>query len=276
MIKLILLIMILGILFFASKNTEINDNNQKAITSNNFNKSNEYNDEFNEEEINNINKIIAYFKERNIDKIANIISYPLGREYPIPYIDNKSEFKQRFNEVFDQILIDKIANSKINQWSKVGWRGIMLDNGVIWMRNSDSIITTINYQSDFEKRLLEDLIQKDKEKIHYSLKSFSMPIYKIKTKNYLIRIDQLDDDSYRYASWRKNGKENLKPEIILYNGNLKFEGSGGNHVIIFCLNNFKYYVYINEIGCDETPEALLEIEKDGKIILDEEGDLIVE
>jgi hypothetical protein len=67
----------------------------------------------------------------------------------------------------------------------------MLENGVLWMENSDGIITAVNYQSDFEKKLKKYLINKEKENLHSSLKTFESPTYKIKTKNYLIRIDNL-------------------------------------------------------------------------------------
>ncbi|MCH5715574.1 hypothetical protein [Niabella hibiscisoli] len=104
-----------------------------------------------EEQTERVKTIIALFKENNIDKIANRINYPLHREYPIPPIRDKETFKQRFNEVFDTTLIDKIANSKLEQWSAVGWQGVMLDNGLVWLGYSDAVITAVNYQSEIEK-----------------------------------------------------------------------------------------------------------------------------
>lgn len=113
----------------------------------------DYNEKLADDKIESINNVIELFKSNNFDKISDIISFPLERQYPIPSIKNKNEFNKRFSEVFDKILIDKITNLKIEQWSEVGWRGIMLDNGVLWMANSDGIITAVNYQSDFEKKL---------------------------------------------------------------------------------------------------------------------------
>ena len=226
--------------------------------------------------IDSIQKVIALFKAGNIDKISSKIDFPLYREYPIPSIKDKEEFKQRFSEVFDKILIDKIVNSKMEQWSEVGWRGIMLDNGVLWMANSDGVITSVNYQSDFEKKLIQDLITKDKQNLYVSLKTFESPIYKIKTKNYLIRIDELTGSKYRYASWKISEKESSKPDIILNNGELEFEGSGGNHVITFTNKNYTYKVYRNIIAEENTPDITLEVEKDGTTILTEYGTLIIE
>jgi hypothetical protein len=223
--------------------------------------------------INNIKNTIALFKQKNIDKISNLINFPLKREFPIPSVKNKNEFKKRFNEVFDKTLVDKIANSNINQWSEVGWRGIMFDNGMVWIDSDGEKITAVNYQSDFEKKLKKELITKEKENLHSSLKTFKSPTYRIKTKNYLIRIDELANKKYRYASWKINKTESSKPDIILNNGVLKFDGSGGNHVISFTNGKYKYKVYRNIIGEDDTSDITFEVEKDGKVILTEDGTL---
>jgi hypothetical protein len=220
-----------------------------------------------------INNVIKLFKSNNIGDISNIISFPLDRQYPIPSIKNKNEFIKRFSEVFDKIIIDKIANSKIEQWSEVGWRGITLDAGVVWMANSDGIITAVNYQSDFEKKLRNDLIAKEKENLHISLKTFENPTYKIKTKTSYIRIDELKDYKYRYASWKIGADESSKPDIIIDNGELEFEGSGGNHVITFLKENYTYKIYRNIIGEENSSDITLEVEKDGEIVLKEDGKL---
>lgn len=223
-----------------------------------------------------IKSVIALFKTGDPDKIAGKIHFPLNREYPIPAIKDKEEFKQRFSEVFDKVLIDKIANSKVEQWSEVGWRGIMFENGILWMANSDGVITAVNYQSDVEKKLRQDLITKDKQNLHASLKTFESPVYKIKTKKYLIRIDKLTDSRYRYASWKITEKESSKPDIILDNGELEADGNGGNHVITFSKDNYTYKIHRILMGAEGSPEVTLEVEKDGKLILAEDGELIME
>lgn len=234
------------------------------------------NDELKDYEIDSIKTLITLFKEKDIERISNKISYPLHRQYPIPPIKDKEEFKKRFSEIFDQILIDKIVNSKISQWSEVGWRGIMLDNGDLWMANSDGVITTVNYQSDFENKLRTNLISKDKDNLHVSLTTYQSPVYKIKTNKYLIRIDELSNNKYRYASWKVDEKETSKPDIVLNNGQWEHLGSGGNHVITFVNGIYTYKVYRNIIGEDNSPDITLEIEKNGEIILTADGTLIIE
>ncbi len=232
--------------------------------------------DLNEKQIGRVKTIIALFKENNVDKIANSINYPLHREYPIPPIRDKDAFKQRFNEVFDTILINKIAKSKLEQWSDVGWQGVMLDNGLVWLGYSDAVITAVNYQGEVEKKLRETLIIKDKENLHASLKTLVSPTYKIQTKKYHIRIDELANYKYRYASWKIGEKESSKPDIILTDGEKVFEGSGGNHVFTFVNEHYTYKVYRTMVENPSMSEIRLIIMKDGKEILKEDGKLILE
>lgn len=278
--QLNLTFIVLGIFIFGCKQTDtknkLTTTGNSADTTNNQTLSQENlsdNERLEEYKIDSINNVIVLFKEKNIDKISSKIKFPLYRAYPIPPIKDKEEFKQRFSEVFDKILIDKIANSKIDQWSEMGWRGIMFDNGVLWMANYDGIITSVNYQSDFEKKLRKDLITKEKENLHISLKNFESPTYKIKTKNYSIRIDELTNHKYRYACWKISDKESSKPDIILDNGELEYQGTGGNHVITFFNNNYTYRIYRNIIGAETSPDITLEIKKNGQIILTQDGTL---
>lgn len=224
----------------------------------------------------NVIKIITFFREKNIDKIANIIHFPLKREYPIPSIEDEKEFKKRFEEVFDNTLVAKIANSNPKQWSEIGWRGIAFENGDVWL-DYEGKIFAVNYQSEVEKELKEYLIAKEKENLHPSLRDFEIPVYKIYTKSYQIRIDKLSEEEYRYASWKIGEKENSKPELILNKGLVQYEGNAGNHVIIFSVENYTYKVYRNILVAEESSsDVTLIIEKDNQIILSEEGTLLPE
>ncbi|MFW3343695.1 hypothetical protein [Aliarcobacter butzleri] len=213
-----------------------------------------------------IEKIIKAFQENDIEYISNnVIKYPLKRQYPIPSIKNQEELKKRFSEVFDDKLIEEIKNSKIEDWSEMGWRGIMLNQGTLWL-NFDEIIIAINYQSDFEKRLREDLIRKEKEQLDSSLKEFIEPTYKLKTKNFLIRIDKIDDSKYRYSSWKIGKSESSKPDLVLLNGEIEYSGTIGYQYFTFKNRNYTY-----EIDIDATS---LEVMKDNKTILFEDGELL--
>lgn len=220
-----------------------------------------------------IQTLISLFANRDIDKISNIVTYPLQRQYPIPPITNREEFRKRFDQVFDKEIINIISQSKIEQWEIVGYRGIMLNNGILWI-DEDGNIIALNYQSDFEKQQLKSIIEKDKANLYLSLKSFYLPIHKIETKNYLLRIDRLHNNTYRYASWKKGKRESEKPDLILYNGEIDIQGSGGNHIFTFIEGKYKYIIYRNLVGTSDTPEINLIVKKNKRIILNENGYLL--
>lgn len=225
--------------------------------------------ELKKEQVQTIQKVINIFKTKNKTKIADLIYYPLRREYPLKDVKDKDDFIQRFDDIFDTKFLDHVAMSKINDWSDVGWRGIMLDDGVIWIDDVGKI-ETINYQSPKEKQQLANAIQADKNELPKNLQNFEKPFYLIFTKNYKIRIDEKSEGVFRYAAWKiKNQKSD--PDMVIENGNLEFQGSGGNHTITFKNNGYTYTVYINELGTVDTPDATLEVSKQEKTILTEDG-----
>lgn len=227
------------------------------------------NSELKKEQIQSIQKLINTFKTSNKTKIADLIYYPLRREYPLKDVKDKNDFIQRFDDIFDKEFLEYVSKSKMSDWSEVGWRGIMLDDGALWI-DDDGKIVTLNYQSPKEKQLLANAIQADKSQLPKSLQNFDKPLYLIFTKNYKIRIDEKSEGIYRYAAWKiKNAKS--EPDIIIENGVLKFQGSGGNHAITFNNNGYTYTVSINELGTVDTPDATLEVSKQDKTLLTEDG-----
>lgn len=227
------------------------------------------NDNLKKEQIQSIQRLTNIAKAKNKKRIAELIHYPLKRQFPLKDVKDKKDFIKRFDEIFDKVLLDKVAKSKLSDWTMVGWRGIMLDNGILWIDDKGKILT-INYQSSKEKQLLLKSIQTDKNQLAKSLQNFEKPLYLILTKNYKIRIDQKAGNSYRYAAW-KIKSPNVEPDIIIENGVLEFEGSGGNHTLTFENSGYTYTVFVNEVGAINTSEAILEVSKQAKIILTENG-----
>ena len=214
--------------------------------------------------------VIAAFKTQDKTAIAAHIRYPLKRQYPLPDIKNEAEFIKRFDEVFDDELVAVIASSNINtDWEKVGWRGIMLYNGVLWV-DTDGKIITVNTQNVKEQAFAERLIEHDKQSLHSSVNTFKKLILNWKTANYHIRVDDLDDGNYRYAVWSIDKKISEKPDMILLNGDITFEGSGGNHHYTFKNGRYSYVLQVTIIGCDTSPPGWLEVYKDEQRVLSED------
>lgn len=206
---------------------------------------------------------------RSFDKVAisSHIRYPLSREYPVPAITNEAELVERFDQVFDQQLIAQIASSDINtDWEKVGWRGIMLNSGLVWVDLEGKIIG-VNYQTEKEKQLANDLIMADKSLLHSSINTFVKPILDWHTANYHIRVDDIGDTNFRYTAWSVDKKPSDKPDLVLYNGEVKYEGSGGNHSYTFKNGFYRYKLHITVLGCETSSPGWIEVYKGGKLLL---------
>ena len=208
------------------------------------------------------------------EEIAKIISYPLNRESPIPAIKNKTEFVKRYSEIFDADLKKEILSSKPDKdWSEMGWRGIMLNQGTVWM-DSDGKLTAINYQSKYEKDFKSKLIKAQKSTIHSSIASFKDPICVLETTKFRIRIDDLGNNNYRYASWPIKKKMTEKPDLIITNGKFIADGTGGNHSYEFKKGNYVYECSIIVLGEKSAPPAKLAITQDGKQILNQNAKIV--
>ena len=211
--------------------------------------------------------VIAAFKAEDKTAIAAHIRYPLKRQYPLPDIKNEAGFITRFDEVFDDELVAVIGSSNINtDWDSVGWRGIMLNNGVIWV-DTDGKVIAVNTQNTTEQAHAEKLIAQDKLSLHSSIKTFHKPILDWKTENYRVRVDNLGDGNFRYVSWSIDKSPSDKPDIVLINGDITFEGSGGNHHYTFKNGRYSYVLHVTIIGCDTSSLGWLEVYKNDKQLL---------
>jgi len=212
---------------------------------------------------------IEVFKSKDKKSLSNIISYPINRKYPIPPISNEKEFIDRFDELFDDSLSKKIINSDTNRdWTCFSYKGIMLDNGDIWLTTEGSL-TAINYQTDIENKIWGDLIEKNKKSLHISIQNFSKPILEWETNTKHIRIDEISKSNYRLCIWPINTQKNSIPEIIIENGYIYADGSGGNHHYEFKKDGKDYLCYVWIISKSEEDIGDFEIYKNNKLLLNE-------
>ncbi|TPG44705.1 hypothetical protein [Flavobacterium pectinovorum] len=221
-----------------------------------------------------VNKFMTNVKNDNKEAIGDLIVYPLEREYPIPDIVDKTDFIKRYKELFDSTLKNEIITSNPEKdWSDMGLRGIMLNHGSIWM-DVDGRLTAVNYQSKFETDLRNKLIASQKKDLDSSIAFFQKPICILETAKFRIRIDNLGNNNYRYASWSIDKKMTEKPDLIIYRGELVVEGIGGNHQYEFIKDNFKYECAFIVLGEKNSPPAKLTIYQGTKVILTQSAKII--
>ena len=209
------------------------------------------------------------------EKIAAKVQFPIYREYPIPPIANSAEFLKRFSEVFDKDFLNQIKNSKIpGDWSYMGSeKGIMFTNGMLWLSAGEDGggLYGVNYQSLFEKNLLKSLTEKDRLTLHPSMRQYADPVCIVDTISYHIRVDELKDGTFRYASWKKTSKENSLPELQISSGTETFEGNLGDHSYIFVNKDFRYEIHIIAGGEEPCPPVMLIVYKADKEVFRQAG-----
>jgi len=233
-----------------------------------------FSQQLNPEDKPELEKFISAFASNDLGEILPYITYPLRRQYPLPDIKNDVEFIYAFNTIFDDSLIHEITNSNIDEdWSRVGWRGIMLHHGSIWL-TEDYKLKAVNAQSTQESLIRNAIIDRDRALIHESLNNYSYPVLVVHSKLHLIRIDEMADYTYRYAVWPMTSNFSNKPDLIIENGELEYQGSGGNHVYNFVNGDYTYELYIDVLGESDSPEAHLTVKKIGKEIMNSRGTII--
>ena len=221
-----------------------------------------------------VQTFIHSIKTNNSEQLKTQVSYPLRREYPLSKVKNETEFVNRFKEIFDDSLIDLIVNSDLeNDWSPMGWRGIMLNRGSVWL-DYDGKLLAVNYQSNTEKLNRLKLIETDKKAIHKKLATFKQPTLILETAKFKVRIDELENGMFRYASWPISADMTDTPDLILTNGKNITDGSGGNHYYEFSNGKYKYVCYINQMGSDDSAPADLTVYKNEKIVLEQPAVLL--
>ncbi|TDP04210.1 hypothetical protein [Flavobacterium sp. 245] len=221
-----------------------------------------------------IQSFIDNVKGDRKEALAEMVFYPLKREYPIPDIVDKTDFINRYSEIFDSTLKKEItASNPEKNWSDMGWRGMMLNKGNVWL-DFDGRVTSINYQSKAENDRKKKLNEAQKKELHSSVAFFQKPICILETSKFKIRIDNLGHENYRYASWSINKKMIEEPDLVINGGVLIIEGSGGNHQYEFKKDQFTYTCDIIVLATKDSPPARLIITQNGKEILKQDATIV--
>ncbi|MDQ8011205.1 MAG: hypothetical protein REI96_02055 [Flavobacterium nitrogenifigens] len=221
-----------------------------------------------------ISKFILEVKNSDKEAIAKRIKFPFKREYPIPSVKDKADFVKRYNQIFDKVLIEKIAKSDpAKDWSEVGWRGIMLNQGDLWI-DTDGRIISINHQSDEELKMKNSLIAAQKKNVNVSISNFKEPVAILETSKFRIRIDDLGNNNYRYVSWGIKNKMTDNPDLVIEKGVFVADGTGGNHHYEFKKGNFKYECHFTVLGEKKSAPAALLVYQSGKEILSQDATIV--
>lgn len=95
----------------------------------------------------------------------------------------------------------------------------------------------------------------------------------IKTKKFKIRIDKQPNGKYLYQSWNANANLTSKPSMIISDGELMPDGSGGNYSITFNNEGYTYQVWRNYLtdSAKKAPYTLTVTDPNDHEIVSQDG-----
>lgn len=213
----------------------------------------------------------TYFVQNFISLIENDKKEALSKLFKgyNDNIKNQTDFIEQYDSIIDSEIQFKITSSNIEKdWSTLGWRGIFgadvyldYEGNILRLPESKSIKQTKENTTVFEK-----------ERLHESISDFSMHIFSFKTRKFIVRIDQLADESFRYTSWSADQTLDEKPSLILYHGERIFEGSGGNNYLQFKNGHILYLTRENRLRDENTSPFMLEVYQKEALIVEQVGE----
>ena len=98
----------------------------------------------------------------------------------------------------------------------------------------------------------------------------------IKTKKFKVRIDKQPNGNYLYQSWSANAKITAKPSMIIPDGELIPDGSGGNYYFEFNNKGTLYQVWRNYLtsSSKKAPYTLVVIDGNGETLVRQDAQIV--
>jgi hypothetical protein len=170
-----------------------------------------------------ISQFISQVSNSDWEALGESITYPLERNFPIPAIENKNDFIKRHSELFDDSLIAMISSSIIDSnWSDGGLRGIVMKDAGIWLDREGNLIN-IKYQTASERAMETELIEAERAVLPVFLQGYVRPVLQMNTEKWVIRIDQVKGQSFRFIGWIQGVRNPNRDAVeIIQNGFLQY------------------------------------------------------
>ena len=192
----------------------------------------------------------------DIIELGDSIKVLDGLSICVDYIDKMRRTPDDHNYYFFSYDVDTFSDAPFIIYVPV----IISDNNKeIDHRDTDNILSG-QYDTYIIKNNKFQFVKHEGDPfIHESLKSYYRLITKYLTKRYLLRVDEMEGGSYRYASWNLPNDEEKQPSIIVYDGVYEKEKKR------YKFDNKGYTYYVGD-GFEEQ-NRYVEVWKDNKMLL---------
>lgn len=212
----------------------------------------------------NIRVTINLIRQDRTASVAGRVVYPLMRENPLPDITTRKEFGQVFNVLFDSTLKRALFGLKPSDlfFHEGNWS---YGEGDVWF-DPDGKIIAVNYSSPVELRRKDSLTEETYRLLYPGIAHWKRNLLVCKVGKRLIRVDEVGDD-LRYIAWGECKAISDKPDLVLFKGVQKIEGTAGSYTITFSNGLWTYsfeYTSLSDSDKEEPLGLYLHILKNGK------------
>ena len=217
--------------------------------------------------------LITAVKKEGKAAFPTFMTYPFSVAALAAPIKSQEEFEARYDEIFDEDLINLIKYSDLyKDWSSPLNGELWLFNGVIRLTKKGKFVST-THQTLAATLDAAKAQKKEKEKLHPSIQKMDYPVLAFKTDNFIVRIDSVGGNRLRYTSWSSTKTMKDKPDLILYDGINKSNSTTGE---FYTFSNGRYFYDCLEsarLDGNQFPFTGLIIRKDDTVLGKEVGTL---
>ncbi|MBR3661665.1 MAG: hypothetical protein IKN67_00095 [Alphaproteobacteria bacterium] len=232
-----------------------------------------------------VKKFKETLKTDNPQLIAQNVVYPFSLGWGVPSVQNEQEFIEKYDIILPEYLRQYFIDTPMKHWGSGGNLGgvclnycpdaHLTDEGkIIWIKDSEEL-----------NKYREEYIAKEKQTIHPSLKNYNYNLYTMETKDWLIRIDDMEGlyeistqidipNIYRFAAWKKGKTISDEPDIVIDQGHTEkdpefryspeyYMFNNSEYHAIFTndpigpMDHIPYYIEIYKNFCSETPIMIM-------------------
>jgi hypothetical protein len=214
----------------------------------------------------NIRYTIQLIREDRVAALSGRVVYPLRRENPLHDIKNGAELSWAYTLLFDSTLKTALAGLKPSDLfgHEGNWS---YGEGDAWF-DPEGKIVAINYSSPAERRRKDSLTEETYRLLYPGIAHWKRNLLVCKVGKRLIRIDEVGDD-LRYIVWGAGKPISDKPDLVLFKGKKKMDGTLGSYTITFSNGQWTYrfdYTALSDSGNDYPFGLYLHVLKNGKKI----------
>lgn len=186
-----------------------------------------------------ITDMMTAISRKEMNKVAQYISYPFYRPYPIRHIENKQEFVRQYDNIISKDFRTRMAHAMPEEWVQMGWRGYMIDDGLAWIDKDETghwHITSIAYPNPHKDALWERLAKEERHILGATSSFIPILCYLAQDSSFLIHIGRdtlinttpYSDKGYIIRCFSR-GHSLSAPSFVAY-GIRTIEGSCGNEL----------------------------------------------